>query len=94
MIRGAGRYLKPGGHILLSVSFQYGMERVMALLELDRTLRYEGVLASTEWVPFDCSRPDAVLTATEGVAYFRESGESPLSRWQSHLLTRVPSNRF
>lgn len=58
VVRGAGPYLKVGGVICLAVSWQYGLSRVMGLLDLDPTLDYAGVLASSDWVPFDMGRPD------------------------------------
>ena len=114
---GAGRYLRPGGIVCLSVSHQYGTARTMALLELGPTYAYGGVLASTEWVSFDMGRTDLYqdvetyaaeerrgglpyqfrdprdpgrdLTAVEAQEHYGDTGESPLSRWQSHLFVRT-----
>ena len=116
VVRGAGNYLKPGGILLLSVSIQYGRERVRGLLRETPGFHHEGVAASTAWVPFDMKRPDLLedvltyareeergglpyafrdprgperpMTAVEARERYRQTGESPLSRWQSHLLVR------
>ena len=116
VMREAGRFLKPGGIVCLSVSRQYGTSRVMGLLDLDPTLNYAGVLSSTEWVPFDMNRDDLrrdvetyaeeerrgglrysfrhpssparKLSAVDALAHHGRTGESPLSRWQSHLFVR------
>jgi len=119
VVGGAGRFLKTGGILALSVSRQYGTSRVMGLLDLDPTFEYAGVMASTDWVPFDMSRPDLRtdvegyaaeeergglpyafrhpdhperdLTAIQALRHFRDTGASPLSRWQSHLFVRARS---
>ena len=116
VVRCAGRYLKKDGILALSVSRQYGTSRLMGLLDLDPTLDYAGVLASSDWVPFDMARPDLLAdvesyaaeeergglpyafrhpdtgrecTARTALAHFRDTGKSPLSRWQSHLFVRA-----
>ena len=114
VIRGAVRYLRPGGLLLLSVSSQYGEGRVAELLRELPGFRHDGVGASTDLVPFDMGRPDlrrdvetyareeerggltyafrnprnseTPMTAIEAWTHFHATGESPLSRWQSHLL--------
>ena len=58
VVRGAPRYLKPGGVLFLSVSIQYGMDRVRGLLRETPGFRYDRVAASSDWVPFDLKRPD------------------------------------
>ncbi len=58
VLTGARQYLPASGRVFLSVSSQYGMRRVMELLDDAPGFRYGGVLASTEWVPFDLARPD------------------------------------
>ena len=58
VLRGAVRYLSPGGLLLLSVSSQYGEERVAGLLRETPGFRHDGVAASTDLVPFDVGRPD------------------------------------
>ena len=114
VMRGARDYLKTGGFLLLSVSTQYGEERVRGLVRANPGFVHDGVAASSDWVPFDMERPDLrqdVLTYAReeergGLRYaFRDprdperemaaaeawkrhetDGESPLSRWQNHLL--------
>ena len=114
VVRGARDYLKPGGVLLLSVSAQYGEERVAGLLRAAPGFRHDGVGATTDLVPFDMERPDlrrdvrtyareeerggltyafrnprdpeTPMTAIEAWNYFQATGESPLSRWQSHFL--------
>lgn len=114
VVRGAVRYLKPGGALLLSVSSQYGEGRVAGLLREAPGFRHDGVGASTGLVPFDVGRadlkrdvhtyareeerggltyafrhprnPETPMTAIEAWTHFQATGESPLSRWQSHLL--------
>ena len=114
VVRGAVRYLSPGGLLLLSVSAQYGEGRVSGLLRETPGFRHDGVAASTDLVPFDMGRadlkrdvltyareerrrgltyafrnprvPQTPMTAIEAWNHFQATGESPLSRWQSHLL--------
>jgi len=118
VVRGAVRYLKPGGLLLLSVSAQYGEGRVAGLLRESPGFRHDGVAASTDLVPFDMGRadlkrdvqtyareeelgglpyafrnprsPGTHVTAVEAWEHFQATGESPLSRWQSHLLVWRP----
>ena len=58
VLRGAVRYLRPGGLLLLSVSSQYGEGRVAGLLRETPGFRHDGVGATTDLVPFDMGRPD------------------------------------
>ncbi|MCB8977996.1 MAG: 50S ribosomal protein L11 methyltransferase [Ardenticatenaceae bacterium] len=107
-------FLAKGGVVFLNISYQYGPQRIAALTEQIDGYRYGGVLASTDWVPFDLEREDLrhclVLYAAEeergGAAYafappddpaqtldaraalrhFQQTGQSPFSRWQTHLF--------
>jgi len=47
-----------GGVVLLSISYQYGRQRVEGLSHQIAGFSYGGLLASTDWVPFDLERPD------------------------------------
>ncbi|MDE2972227.1 MAG: methyltransferase [Acidobacteriota bacterium] len=58
VVRGATRYLRPGGLLLLSVSSQYGDKRVAGLLREAPEFRHDGIAATTDLVPFDMGRPD------------------------------------
>jgi hypothetical protein len=42
----------------LAISYQYGRQRVEGLSQRIPGFSYGGVLASTDWVPFDLQRPD------------------------------------
>ena len=58
VLKGALKYLAPGGVVFLSVSSQYGNSRVEGLCEEVPGFSYSGVIASTDWVPFDLALPD------------------------------------
>ncbi len=51
-------FLKPDGLLWLQISVQYDTSRIESLAAPDRGLRYEGVIATTDWEPFDLERPD------------------------------------
>ena len=58
-VLGSGHeYLKPGGLVLLSISSQYGGERVRRLVEEIPGYEYEGIASTTDWTHFDLRRPD------------------------------------
>ncbi len=58
VLEGARAFLKPGGLVFLSVSYQYGRARIHRLAQEIPGFTYGGLLASTDWVPFDMQRPD------------------------------------
>ncbi len=58
VLHGAREFLKKDGIVFLNISFQYGWERIRALSEDIEGFCYKGVIASTDCVPFDLSRPD------------------------------------
>lgn len=119
VLKGAKDYLRPGGLVLLSISYQYGLGRIRQL-ECDVPgFKYCRVLATTDWEPFDLSRPDLLaclrlyaqvegkggaeytfrspnhpkeqtLTAKDALKLFEKTRQSPLSRWQTHLLEYQP----
>jgi hypothetical protein len=114
VLAGAREYLRHQGIVLLNISYQYGCERIQSLSTEINGFSHGGVLASTEWVPFDLAREDLLhcleLYAAEeergGARYafrgegetgsrsartalerYRRTGQSPESKWQSHLFT-------
>jgi len=58
VICGARKYLVKGGLIFLSISYQYGQQRVERLSQQIPGFIYGGILSSTDWVSFDLQRPD------------------------------------
>jgi 16S rRNA G966 N2-methylase RsmD len=58
VLRGARKFLAQGGLVLLSISYQYGWRRIEQLSGEIPGFVYGGILASTDWVPFDLSRSD------------------------------------
>jgi len=119
VLRGAGKFLKKGGKVLLNISFQYGFKRIENLLNEVSGFTYKGVLYSTDWVPFDLRRPNLLkcielycqeeerggheytfripgkseselVNARVAFDYFKMTGESPLTKWQTHLYTYEP----
>ncbi len=55
---GARAFLKTGGIVFLNISYQYGPDRIASLHRDGSGFIYEGVVASTNWVPFDLGRQD------------------------------------
>lgn len=58
VLDGARAFLAPGGVVFLSVSYQYGRNRIHQLTQEIPGFTYGGLLTSTDWVPFDMQRPD------------------------------------
>jgi hypothetical protein len=58
ILRDARQYLVVGGVVFLSISYQYGQQRVERLSQQIPGISYGGVLTSTDWVPFDLQRSD------------------------------------
>jgi len=58
VLAGARDFLRRGGLLFLNVSYQYGRQRVTNLVRQIPGFSYDGLLASTDWVPFDLQRPD------------------------------------
>ncbi len=58
VVRGAAEFLRPGGLLFLSVSSQYGQERIDRLVDCARGIVYGGLLATSPPVPFDLYRGD------------------------------------
>jgi len=58
VLRGARNFLRHRGRVFLNVSSQYGARRLERLCEEIPGFAYGGVLATTDWVPFDLRRGD------------------------------------
>ena len=56
-LQGATRFLGEGAPVLMQVSYQYGA-RIQRLAADEPGYTYEGVLETTDWVPFDLDRED------------------------------------
>ena len=56
-LHGATRFLRRGAPVLMQVSYQYG-KRIQRLAADEPGYTYEGVLETTDWVPFDLDRED------------------------------------
>ncbi len=117
VLRGAMKFLQTGGVVFLSISLQYGLERIERVAKEVPGFKYGGILASTDWAPFDLSRPDllrclewyseeearggpeysfadhetpqSTLNARTAWERFKQTAQSPLSKWQTHLFTRI-----
>jgi len=74
VLQGARRYLVPGAPALVQISYQYGLRRIEQLAT-DAGYDYEGILASTDWVPFDQRRLDL---SAQLVQYAREEARGGL----------------
>jgi hypothetical protein len=58
VLEGAPRFLSAGGIVFLNISLQYGPQRISRLVADVPGFLHRGAIASTDWVPFDLSRPD------------------------------------
>jgi hypothetical protein len=58
ILREARTFLADGAVVLLSISSQYGADRIDALAGDIAGYVHRGISASTDWVPFDLGRPD------------------------------------
>ncbi len=58
VLRGARKYLRDGGRVFLSISYQYGRRRIAGLERDVPGFFHEGILARSACVPFDLRRPD------------------------------------
>ena len=73
VLDGARRYVVPGAPVLMQVSFQYG-ERIPRLAADAGGFAYQGVVASTDLVPFDLGRPDLAAVFSDYVAEEERGG--------------------
>jgi hypothetical protein len=76
ILRGAREFLTDGGVVFLSISTQYGKQRIDNLTSAAPGFRHGGVLATTGRVPFDLNRPDLLDCLR---AYVREERRGGLS---------------
>ena len=60
ILQEARTYLKKGGVVFLSISSQYGPQRINHLAQQVEGFEYGGILSSTDWVPFDLRRADLI----------------------------------
>ena len=58
VLAGARGFLRPGAPSLVQISGLYGQERIEALAQAEPGYRYNGLVASSEWAPFDLERSD------------------------------------
>lgn len=58
ILRGGKEYLRDGGIVFLSISYQYGLSRIERLTTEVPGFVHGGILATTDWFPFDLDRPD------------------------------------
>ncbi|HWQ03161.1 MAG TPA: methyltransferase, partial [Candidatus Nitrosotenuis sp.] len=64
IFRGAREFLAPRGLLLLNVAYEFGPERVDQLVAESPGFLPAGILASTDWVPFDLKRPEMLQRLT------------------------------
>lgn len=58
VLRGAREFLRDGGRVFLSISYQYGRRRIAGLERDVPGFFHEGILARSACVPFDLRRSD------------------------------------
>jgi methyltransferase family protein len=76
VLRGARDFLRSQGIVFLSISSQYGEQRILQLERDAPGFVYRSLLASTDWVPFDLARPD-LLECLRLYASVEENGGRP-----------------
>jgi SAM-dependent methyltransferase len=64
VLRGARDFLAPRGLLVLSVAYEFGPERVDQLVAESPGFLPAGILASTNWVPFDLKQPEMLQRLT------------------------------
>lgn len=75
VLRGAKDFLRTGGVVFLNIAYHYGIERIARLTTDVPGYAAGGMLATTEWVPYDLSLPD-YLHYFENYAVEEEKGGS------------------
>ncbi len=68
-------YLRAGAEVFLQVSRQYGIPRTRALASDVGGYEYRGLLGTTDWAPFDQTRPDLRTALDDYAAEETRSGE-------------------
>lgn len=76
VLRGARDFLRPNAIVFLSISSQYGEQRILQLERDAPGFTYRSLLASTDWVPFDLQRPD-LLECLRLYASVEQNGGRP-----------------
>jgi hypothetical protein len=97
VLRDAREFLTPGAPVVLQISYQYGTERIAGLARGAPGFRYEGLLATTDWVPFDLDREDLAVQLVRyaeeeqrgGLPYCFADPERPVA----HLTARQALER-
>jgi SAM-dependent methyltransferase len=89
VLREGSRYLKQGGVVFLSISYQYGNERIENLTSEAPGFVNDGVLAATDWVPFDLSRADLLRVLRLYVAEEARGGLEYTFRYPSREEGRM-----
>ena len=88
VLRGAREFLRDGGRVLLSISYQYGRRRIAGLEHDVPGFFHEGILARSACVPFDLGRPDLlnalkVYAREESRGGFKYEFRNPIRRSQA-----------
>jgi hypothetical protein len=76
VLAGARAFLAPDAPALVQISYQYGRARIEQLARDVPGYTYGGVVAETDWVPFDQERPDLAHQLRE---YVREEERGGLA---------------
>ncbi len=88
VLRGAREFLRGGGRVFLSISYQYGRLRIAGLERDVPGFFHEGILARSQCVPFDLGRTD-LLNCLKVYAREESSGGleyefcNPVRRYQA-----------
>ena len=75
VLDGARRFLVPDAPLLVQIASVYGLPRIERLADDVPGYRHDGLLAGSDWVPFDQQRSDLSLQLTE---YVEEEGRGGL----------------
>ncbi|MEN8907469.1 MAG: hypothetical protein ABF289_16055 [Clostridiales bacterium] len=53
VLKGSTKFLADNAVVFLNISYQYGHKRIEDLYKNNVNFKYEGVIATTDWIPFD-----------------------------------------